>query len=763
MQERALRVLEFHPFLKNLKAQASSEVGEALCLALRPAVKKGAVEDLLRESAEALALLREEGDLPLEGLREVRPLLKQARAEGASLLPEDLLSIRSTLAAAGRMKARLEAAPARFAILKSRGGEIPDFRGLARRLTSALGPRGEILDTASPELKHIRAGILRARNRLRRTLESLWDREELGKIFQEQIITMRNDRYVVAVKAEYKHHLPGIIHDQSQSKSTFFIEPLSTVEENNELHLLIKDEQEEERRILLALTAAVRERSGEVAQAVDTLGRLDLVLAKAKWADSCRATLPLLNDEGRWNLRDARHPLLPAASVVPIDLRLERGETTLIITGANTGGKTVALKTLGLLTLIGQCGIPIPAAEGSELAVFAQIFADIGDEQSLEENLSTFSAWLQAASRILQEAGPSSLVLLDEAGGGTDPAEGAALAMALIDALRERGARTAVTTHLNLLKAYGAIHADAVNVSVDFDARTLRPKYRLIYGSPGESHALLMAEKWGLPRELVERAEAYRGEGDRKVGVLLQKLEHARREMEARLREAQAREEEAARAREKAGALLDRARRQEEELLGRAREEALALVAKAREELRDLINDFKARGRTDLHRLAKAIQEEEERIRSLAPAGAREPGGKPSRGASPADLKRSLAPEQAGKKARLGGLIQYEVPSPPREINVIGLRVEEALPEVDKAIDDAFLGGLRELVIIHGAGTGRLRQAIRAHLQGHELVQGHLPGGPGRGGDGATVVRIGPASAAAHSPGRPQKEGTRRG
>ncbi len=778
MEERALRVLEFHRFLQTLKAYASSEVGQAFCLSLRPSWVKGEVESLLREVAAASDILRQEGDIPLEGVQEVRPLLARARAEGACLLPEELLPLRSTLGAAGGAKQFLRNPGVRHALMKQWAEEIPEFRDLYGELCSALGPRGEILDSASPELRQIRKEISRIRGRLRLALEALWEQENFRKIFQEQIITLRNERYVVAVRAECKNTLPGIIHDQSQSKATYFIEPFSTVEENNELNLLLKDEKEEERRILLALTAGVREKSDQIAQALGVLARLDLVFAKAKWARTLRGNIPLLNDEGHWHLRDARHPLLESKSAVPVDLRLANGQSTLIITGANTGGKTVSLKTLGLLTLLAQCGIPIPASEGSEVAVFSKIFADIGDEQSLQDNLSTFSAWVLSISQIMKEADKSSLVLLDEVGGGTDPTEGAALAMALIDGLRAQGAKTVVTTHLHLLKAYGAIHPDVVNVSVEFKPETLRPTYRLIYGRPGESYALLMAEKWGIPHELVARAKAYLGEGDRQVGELLQSLERTQREAEAKLKESQRMKREAEIAREKAEEFLQRAQIEEKTILSQAREEAQELVRQAKEELRRMISEFKAKGRTDVHRLGQKIKAEEEKIIHWVPQEGSEGFPENYKKATQEDwrtagnagalgqLKEALG-LKAGEKSKTPpagqtGLIHYQIPSAARELKVIGLRVEEALPLVDRAIDEGFLGGLKELEVIHGAGTGRLRKAIREHLREHAFVKAFWPGGPGRGGDGVTVVEIGPAPAAATAKRRSSKERAQR-
>jgi DNA mismatch repair protein MutS2 len=761
MEEHALRVLDFFPFLQNLKTFAATEVGQAACLALRPFRKKEEIDLRLRETVEASRILEEEGALPLQGTLEVRPLLPRARAEGACLLPEDLLAIRSTIGASSRVKRFLNKTPPRYPLLQGLGAGLPEFDDLGEHLQTAIGPRGEILDSASPELSRLRREIQQLRRRIRASLESLWEQESLRKIFQEQIITLRKDRYVVAVKAECKNALPGIIHDQSQSRATFFVEPLATLEENNDLNLLLQDEKEEERRILLELTAWIREESEAISNAVDLLGRLDSIFTRANYARAAQAAVPILNEEGVWDLRRARHPLLDSGITVPIHLLLDKGQSTLILTGANTGGKTVSLKTLGLLTLMAQSGIPIPAQEGSRVAVVQKIFADIGDEQSLRDNLSTFSAWIRTTAEVVREADAASLVLLDEVGGGTDPAEGAALTMALIDCLRARGAKTAVTTHLHLLKAYGALHPDVVNVSVEVNPETLRPTYRLIYGRPGESYALLMAEKYGMPPELLEQARKYLGEGDRKVGELLAALERNQQEWEDKIRKAEGLKREAEVDREQARTILLQVKTEREERAEKAREESREVIREAREELRRLIREFKDQGRSDVHGLDRSIREKESILHESFAKAEEEPGAdKPARilrlglepgGNPPAFFKQSDLRDKKGRRGgrkehSLRGSVQYEVPAAPRELKIIGLRIEEALPLVEKAIDEALLGGLRELEVIHGAGTGRLRKAVRDYLRDHDFVENFGPGGPGRGGDGVTVVEVGPTA-----------------
>jgi DNA mismatch repair protein MutS2 len=775
MEEHALRVLEFQRFVQVLKDFAASEVGSAACLSLTPSGEREEVDTLLRQVEEASAILQEEGDIPLGGVREVRPLLQRIQAEGSCLLADEFLPLRSTLKASGEVAHFLAGSRIPHPRLLQWIGEISEFRNLYAELQTAIGPRGEILDGASAELGRLRKEISRVRGRIRSALEGLWEQEDFRRIFQDQIVTLRNERYVVAVKSEYKNSLPGIIHDQSQSRATYFIEPFSTVEENNELNLLLQDEKEEERRVLLRLTELVQEQASEIVRAVEILGGLDLVMAKAKYGRATKGIIPTLNAQGYWRLPNARHPLIQPQAVVPIDLHLDSGKSTLVITGANTGGKTVALKTLGLLTLMAQCGIPIPADEGSEIAVFANIFADIGDEQSLQDNLSTFSAWVKTAGRIVKVADRSSLILLDEVGGGTDPSEGAALTMALIDGLRERGAKTVVTTHLQLLKAYGAQSPDVENVSVEFDDQTIRPTYRMIYGRPGESYALPMAEKWGFPPNLLTKAQGYLGKGDHQIMELLQSLERSQKEIEKERQDWNRLQQEAKMIREDAEAFRKRTEEEIEKSFTQARAEALILVRQAKEDLRALINEFKSKGRTDVHRLQQYIRAEENKIsgwkRAEVPQGE---GGQSLRGSKPSpnlpgeenslSQRRGGLPKESGriKKERSNhpaGFIHYQIPCAARELNVIGLRAEEALPVVDKAIDEAFLAGLKELEVIHGAGSGRLRQAIRQHLRNHIFVRAFQPGGPGRGGDGATVVEIDPTPKAV----KPQRRSSREG
>lgn len=752
MKEHTLRVLEFFQFLDLLQQYTLTEVGRNNCLSLRPGHDLEEINILYQEIAEVIEILNTFGDLPLAGFYDLNPLLQASRAEGFILSPENFLKIKSTLGVAEKVKILGQTFGSKYKHLQRWISRLPSLNSLYHALCSTFGDRGEILDSASEQLHSLRLEIINLRSKIRKKLESLWDQENLKNIFQEQILTIRNGRYVLAIKAEWKNSLPGIIHDQSQSGATFFIEPFSTVRENNELNLLLNEEKEEERRLLKQLTDLVRENSTKISQAGQVLGYLDLLFAKGKYALATRSIIPLLNKEGDLFLEKARHPLIPSSSVVPINLEFKKRTSTLIISGANAGGKTVALKTLGLLTIMAHCGIPIPAGSASRVGIFNHIFAEVGDEQSLQDNLSTFSAWVQTICQILQEADENSLVLLDEVGRGTDPNEGAALTMALLDELRARGTKTVVTTHLQLLKAYGSAYADVVNVSVEFDVKTHRPTYKLIYGRPGESYALPMAQKYGLPSELVEKAQKYISEGERRISELIQNLEEKERQTEAKCQEYELLREEQKKLNQETKIILQQLKDEKKTILGQFRQNTLRLIETAREELRNIINDFKTKGRADVHSLEKVIKTKEEEIRAIMLAVEED---------SPKDLsgidifQHSLDAANEKKGISLGERkkvsIDFQVPNAPREINLIGLTVEEALPLVDKAIDEAFLAGLKELAIIHGAGTGRLRRAIRQHLQSHVFVKSFLPGSPGQGGNGVTLIEIEQASSLAKS------------
>jgi DNA mismatch repair protein MutS2 len=619
------------------------------------------------------------------------------------------------------------------------------------------------------------------REKAKGVLESLLHREALQPIFQEQFITLRNGRYVLLIKSDFKNRLEGIIHDQSQSRMTFFLEPLQAVALNNEINILTGEEKEEEYRILADLSDKVREERQNLWTDFEILGELDLLYAMAKLSSRLKGVFPLLNEEGRIELKEARNPLLLLQRedrVVPIHLRMGDGVRVLIVSGANAGGKTVALKTLGLLTLMIQSGLPIPVAEGSQVGIFQAIYAVIGDEQNIEENLSTFSSHLLHVNQILEKAGPHSLVLLDELGVGTHAQEGCALAMGFLDRFREKGASVVVTTHFDRLKAYGYLHPDVENVAVEFDEETLEPKYTLVYGSSGLSNAFLIAEKLGISEKVLEAAHTHQDGTGEEVARALETLERRKRDAEREKLQASKIKEEAELERQRLKKILGTIKERKLEIYSKAEEKAKKAVQKVEEELKEWIHRRKEE-KPHLRLQRKELQE----IREKSFPSARRKGGS----AAPGGLKvgervrieslrsdgilmsvikplnrAEVLTDKAKVKAPLSEIVQVtdgeeeretgiqedrpflkgpgEEPS--SELNVIGLTVEDALPKVDKFIDQALLHGLEKVQIIHGVGSGRLRNAIGQYLNGHGAVKSFSSGETLKGGRGLTIVEL---------------------
>jgi DNA mismatch repair protein MutS2 len=642
------------------------------------------------------------------------------------------------------------------------------FPDLEEAIGEAIGPEGEVLDGASPELARIRRDRRIAESRLRDRLDEILRTPAIARMLRESLITPRGDRYTVPVRSEFRQQFPGIAHDQSSSGVTVFMEPLAVVPLGNRVRELAAAEHDEVARILAALSGAVGAVAEDLSRTLDALAGLDLIAAKARLSIEMAGSSPSLNVDGVLDLRSARHPLL-SGTVVPIDARLGGERRTLIITGPNTGGKTVTLKTLGLLTLMAQAGLHIPAAPESEMAVFPQIYADIGDEQSIEQNLSTFSSHLGAIVEILHALedhpldGRRALVLLDEVGAGTDPTEGVALARALIEALHAVGACTAVTTHYNELKAMPYTHPGMENASVEFDETTLRPTFRLLIGTPGRSNAFVIAERLGLDPRIVAQARSAVSRRDADLAGVFQSVA-AERDALSREREALARE------------------RAECSRL-RAQAELRSLVRRGRQELETLLADFRARPSQD------AAQRAQLHLRDLAQASdAYAAQGRPAPvGLPPEDLRSGesvlvvslgqrgvvqSAPDGRGEVEVQAGPLTLRVPvsdlrrlppdaagTPPEPVpapglrktlatsatlDLRGLRAEDAIEELDKYLDDATLAGLARVTVIHGKGTGALRQAVRDHLSRHPEVAAFRLGAESEGGSGATIVDLQP-------------------
>jgi DNA mismatch repair protein MutS2 len=781
MNDRSLKLLEFYHLLDILKEYSLSSLGRRRCEALRPSEDLPSIQSRLTEVMELKKILETEGEIPLRGLKDIEGILKKLEVEGSVLEVQELLDLYQQVVLAKGLKRffqKLEHVTAPY--LQEKISRLSYQKTLEKEILQAVNPKGEILDRASPALSEIRHRLGGVREKAKGVLESLLHQEELQPIFQETFITLRNGRYVLLIKSDFKNRLEGIIHDQSQSRMTFFFEPLQAVALNNEINILLGEEKEEEYRILADLSDKVREEIQNLWLDFEILGELDLLYAMAVLSIRLKGVSPLLNQEGRIEMREARNPLLTLQredQVIPIHLRMGDGIRVLIVSGANAGGKTVALKTLGLLTLMVQSGLPIPVSEGSQVGIFEDVFAVIGDEQNIEENLSTFSSHLLHVNQILEKAGPRSLVLLDELGVGTHAQEGCALAMGFLDRFRESGASGVVTTHFDRLKAYGYLHPDVENVAVEFDQETLQPQYTLSYGSSGLSNAFLIAEKLGISRKVLEAARIHQNGSGEEVTRALDALERLKGDAEREKLQAFRMKEEAGLERQRLKKILETIKERRLEIYSKAEEKARKAIQKVEEEVKEWGRRRKEE-KTPLRLHRKEFQEirekfipsvrkkgrsaipgglkvgERVRIESLRSEGILTSVVKPSNRAEvltgKARVKAPLSEivQATGEKEK-NEMVQRGQPfsieageEPSSQLNVIGLTVEDALPKVDKFIDQALLHGLEKVQIIHGVGSGRLRSAIGEYLSGHRAVKSFSPGETMKGGRGITIVEL---------------------
>ena len=792
MDPRSVVILEFPLVRARLAERTAFAPSRRLAEALEPQSDAVLVTRALDETDEARALLEERPGTGIAGARDIGPAIERA-ARGGRLDAQQFLDLWSTLDAVAALKPEL--ADARRPLLRDLGRGLHPLPAISSTLARSFDPAGELLDTASPRLGGLRAAVRVAFDRLRRRLDSLVSSVELGGALQEPIVTLRNGRYVVPVKAEAKGRIKGIVHDSSGSGQTLFIEPLVIVELGNAWREAQLAEQEEVERIFDELSALVGANVGPLRESLDALARFDLWSAKAQLAGEMGAARAETSKRSEVELLSARHPGL-TGRVVPIDVRLGDGFTALVVTGPNTGGKTVTLRTLGLLALMHQAGLHIPAAGGSRLPVFRDVFADIGDEQSIAQSLSTFSGHMRSIIRIVEAAGPGTLVLLDELGAGTDPTEGSALAQALLDHFIKAGALIAATTHYAELKAYAHTTQGATNASVEFDLETLSPTYHLTIGLPGGSQAFAIAERLGLPEALVADARSRLSESQQAFEATLARIKEVEgetAESKARAREAELRAGEALRAAAEERRKAQQSRADTERI---AREEAARLVAELRTELEAARRSLE-RGQLTAPAMDAILERTEDRLARLpvAPSKGRAaspvaPGGAAAawrvgdqvRSASGgwsgriaeldrshrratieagamrvsvevADLERIDAPpaDSSGGGSSSSGVAGTNVAalrlarakSVPMSLDVRGARVDEALTALDKYLEDASLAGLERVTVIHGMGTGALRDAVRSDSAAHPLVRAVRPGERGEGGDGVTVVELG--------------------
>ena len=788
MDSAALRTLEYTKVIDRLVNLVATQRGRELAEALQPSSEYQTVESNLALTEDAVRVLRHAASIPFGGIRDLRQVLGRARV-GGGLSGEELLAVGSTLRAVRLMKGFF-AEYAEFI-----GGLEPWVQGLTVLRNSefaierSIDDNGTVKDDASEKLSQLRREIRVIQGRIKDKLDSILRSSQYKSYFQDALYTMRGDRYVIPIKQEYRHQFPGILHDQSASGATVFIEPMALVNMNNDLKGVISAEQVEVEKILLALSLQVAAAADPIEANCDILAQLDFVFAKARLAFEMHAVRPAVNVQGRVDLRQARHPLIAPASVVPVDIRIGTEFNTLLITGPNTGGKTVALKTLGLLSLMMQSGLFVPAAADSTLAVFENIFADIGDEQSIEQSLSTFSGHMTNLVRILSQVTPSCLVLIDEIGAGTDPEEGTALAMAILEHLREQGIRTIATTHYGELKAFAYTQEGVENASVEFDIETLRPTYRLLIGVAGSSNAFAISQRLGLPKELVEKARIMAGGEHQKFETVLSVMEEHKRASEKERQEAAALRQESVRLRQ----IIEREKQsweiKKKDAMIKARAEADELMRQTRLEAEAVIRDLKQHYSTSG---ASALQESvdsarrkiREKISELNPLEASETpvvfetdaAAKVVKGSvvlvanlgqqgnvlsvegdsvvvQLGALKMTVARNQCRvlkrseqkslEPARKARQLSTEKMQPvSREIDIRGMNNEEASYVLEKYLDDAVLAGLDSVSIIHGKGTGALRKGVQTFLAAHPRVKGISIAEVNQGGTGVSVVKL---------------------
>lgn len=795
MNQRTLRILEFDKIKSMLEAYAAFSLGRERIKWLEPHSDLEVVKLRMQETTEAAALLDREGSVPLGGLTDIRPAIRKASL-GSLVSPSELLAIGQAAYGIRRLAEFMKAKTADFPLLHELGSRLTVFRRLEDEINRCIGDEGEVLDSASPELARIRSQIRTLQNRVREKLESILHGSQYQRILQESIITMRNGRYVIPIKAEYRGMLSGIVHDQSGSGATLFVEPAAVVEINNKIRQLEADEQEEIERILRYLSGIVAENETELRYSLETAGQIDFAVAKANFSHALRCVEPQLNKEGYIHIVRGRHPLLKG-EVVPLDVWLGKDFSTLVITGPNTGGKTVALKTIGLLTLMAQSGLHVPAGDGTQLAIFDSVFADIGDEQSIEQSLSTFSSHMTHIVDIINEADAHSLVLLDELGAGTDPTEGACLAMAILATLHKRGVRTVATTHYSELKTFAHTQDGFANASVEFDVQTLRPTYRLLIGVPGRSNAFAISRRLGLPDHIIDLARAFMSGEEVRVEDLIAELEKDRREAARDRAEAVRLRGEVEQLRAEYEEKLHRLTQEKESILEEAKRQAYTIVQDAKQLADDSLGQIRRimamhasggseRSREDEVKMLRDILDEaksslqksskKEQVKAVSPMRADQnievgdrvrvvslnqlgdvvhldPQGNVTVQVGPMRMTVKLGEvvlAEKGKLAQAGQLDSRPITalrsnkslSVSPELDLRGETVESALRIVDKYLDDAFLAGLARCRIIHGKGTGALRNAICSMLDGHTLVKAHYFAPPNDGGDGVTIVDL---------------------
>lgn len=784
MNDKILNTLEFDKILSRMEPYASSELGAEQIRQLKPSTSFGEIAMLLQETDEASTVLRLKGHAPLSGIHDIGPHLKRVNI-GGTLNPVELVQVADMIRAGRTMKRFIEDLlenEVEIPILEEKVSRIVVMAPLEQEIRNAIDDGGGVLDSASDALRSIRQQRRRNENKIREKLDSLIRSRNAQKMLSDAIITIRNERYVIPVKQEYRSNYPGIVHDQSSSGQTLFIEPQAVVDLNNELHELLLRENREIERLLMELSANVSEFADDLQLLAEIMGSLDFIFAKARFAREIKATRPKINNSGIIHLYRARHPLIPENEVVPNDILLGGEYTTIVITGPNTGGKTITLKTAGLLTLMAQAGLFIPVSEGSETAVFQQIYADIGDEQSIEQSLSTFSSHMVNIVDILKRADRDSLVLFDELGAGTDPQEGSALAISILDDVYNRGARVIATTHYPELKAYAYNREGVVNASVEFDVETLRPTYKLLIGVPGRSNAFEISRRLGLSDRIIDYAKSLINAESNEVENMIASLEKSRHEAERKNEEAMAHLEQAEKLHKDLAEQMSEFEEKKQDLYKKAEKQAAEVIEKAKAEAEDVIKELRqmrlASGSgAKEHELIEARRRLETAVPELENVQERGKPNKQMRRLRPGDEVKITTLNQKGVLLEKTGEREWQVQagimkikvaekdmefiqSEPRkepkplasikgkdyhvgiELDIRGERYEDALLKVEKYLDDALLANYPRVSIIHGKGTGALRTGVAEFLKHHRAVKRIRLGEAGEGGSGVTIVEF---------------------
>ncbi|EOD00928.1 endonuclease MutS2 [Caldisalinibacter kiritimatiensis] len=791
MNDKTIRVLEYEKIIEMLVDKAQSSLGKKLAKELKPVFGVAEVEKLQCETDEAVKIIIRRANPPLGGIHDISSEIRRAEI-GATLSPGGLLMVADTLRAARRLKNFIkqdrEDKGSKYPIIEELIGKLYIYRDIEESIFNAIISEEEISDNASNTLRNIRRQIESKNLQIRNKLNSIINSQKYKKYLQEAIVTIREDRFVVPVKQEYKSSFPGLVHDQSASGATLFIEPMAVVELNNQLKELKVKEKQEIERILAELTEKVASVSNFIKENQKVLSKLDFIFAKGKLALDMDATKPVLNDNGYLKIKKARHPLLDKETVVPIDVYLGKDINTLVITGPNTGGKTVTLKTIGLLTLMAQAGLHIPVEHGSEIAVFDSVFADIGDEQSIEQSLSTFSSHMTNIVDILKSVRKNSLVLFDELGAGTDPTEGAALAMSILDYLYNKGVRTVATTHYSELKVYALSTKGIENASVEFDVETLSPTYRLLIGVPGKSNAFEISKRLGLQDFIIKNAKEMLSKESVQFEDVLAKIEKDRKITEENRQETEKLRKEVESLKEKLAQKKEKLDKNRERIIREAKSEARKVLLEAKEEANSIIKELRNISDEVGKERNKKIQQAKDKLKKniddiendLTEAILAKKNTKPPEDLKPGDsvkilnlnqkgtvvtspdaggnlmvqagimkisvhisnLKKTKSDDESKASVRTKTMVKTKTKSIKTELDLRGMTLEEAMLDVDKYLDDAYIAGLNEVTIIHGKGTGVLREGISQLLRGHRHVKNFRLGKYGEGGSGVTVVTL---------------------